>query len=127
MEFVASSQVMRTRPSKTSSMPAPAGPRTPPAPGAPGAPGAATESALVGQTGVAGAWTFAAGGRFRQHRWDPGARSITVCYLDRPPLDVAAPLGALVTSTPSTQARVVFAGPFETITPWRWDWFDGHA
>jgi hypothetical protein len=47
-----------------------------------------------------------------------------VCYLDRPPLAVAATLGPLVIDTSTAAAPVAFAGPFETVTPWRWDWFD---
>ena len=56
--------------------------------------------------GVAGAWSFA-----------DDAHRITVAWLDGAPLDVA---GAL----PPPPPNAIFAGPFETITPWEWDWFD---
>jgi hypothetical protein len=56
--------------------------------------------------GVAGAWSFAD----EQHR-------ITVAWLDGAPLDVA---GAL----PPPPPNAIFAGPFETITPFEWSWFE---
>lgn len=52
---------------------------------------------------VAGAWAFA-----------DDQRRITVAWLDGDPLTCA--LG----SAPDAE----FAGPFETITPWQWDWFE---
>ena len=61
--------------------------------------------ALCAVDGVAGAWSFAN----NEHR-------ITVAWLDAPPRTVD--LARLV------PAGAEFAGPFETITPWRWDWFD---
>jgi hypothetical protein len=60
--------------------------------------------ALCQRDGVAGAWTFAND----EHR-------VTVAWLDEDPLAVSWP-------TPARGA--LFAGPFETITPFRWDWFD---
>jgi len=69
-------------------------------------------AALCAQPGVAGAWSFA-----------DDARRITVAWLDAPPLDVNDRLAALL--VPASGAGTVrFAGPFETITPWQWDWFD---
>jgi hypothetical protein len=49
-----------------------------------------------------------------------------VCYLDGAPLELAPDLGALVRSGDDVPGAgpVVFAGPFETIVPWRWDWFE---
>jgi len=61
---------------------------------------------LCATPGVAGAWEFA-----------DDARRITVAWLDGDPLEVA---GAL--ETPGNDG-VELAGPFETITPWQWDWF----
>jgi hypothetical protein len=61
---------------------------------------------LCARDGVAGAWTFA-----------DEERTITVSWLDDDPLVVAARF-------PPTGNRTEFAGPFETITPWKWDWFD---
>jgi hypothetical protein len=57
--------------------------------------------------GVAGAWAFG-----------DGARTITVAWLDEEPLAVADRLA------PVSPGGLVLAGPFETITPWEWDWFD---
>jgi len=82
------------------------------------------DGALLGVDGVAGVWTFAAGERFAGHRWRPGRRAVTVCYLDREPLGVAGALGERVVASSTVASPVVFAGPFETITPWHWDWFD---
>jgi hypothetical protein len=80
---------------------------------------------LVAVPGVAGAWTFVADPTDRHERWDPGDRRVTVCYLDSPPLGVARSLNALVLAESSPfPGHVSFAGPFEVITPWRWDWFD---
>ena len=61
-------------------------------------------------SGVAGAWQFA-----------DDARTITVAWLDTPPLAVNDELAAAVEEH---AAEVEFAGPFESITPWQWDWFD---
>ncbi|MGD0379432.1 MAG: hypothetical protein ABSC30_05550 [Acidimicrobiales bacterium] len=82
--------------------------------------------ALLEEEGVAGVWTFATDRRFDDHGWHPGDRTVTVSYLDADPLTVAPRLGELVRgSAEATKRPVVFAGPFQTITPWSWDWFDG--
>jgi hypothetical protein len=80
--------------------------------------------ALVGAEGVAGLWSFATSARFDNHGWHPGTRTITVCYLDADPLETASALSPLLLATVDDAHPVVFAGPLETITPWRWDWFD---
>jgi hypothetical protein len=56
--------------------------------------------------GVAGVWQFA-----------DAERAITVAWLDDEPLAVAARL-------PAPSDGVELAGPFATITPWQWDWFE---
>ncbi|HEX5096236.1 MAG TPA: hypothetical protein VFX21_09490 [Acidimicrobiia bacterium] len=85
------------------------------------APAPVPVDALVECAGVAGAWSFtAAGERFAAHPWQPGPRAVTVAYLDDAPLTVAPKIDALV----RVHDGVEFAGPFETITPWHWDWFD---
>jgi hypothetical protein len=61
--------------------------------------------AAVSMPGVAGTWAFA----------DEQLR-ITVMWCDGDVLDVAARVGKI--------DGAEFAGPFETITPWQWDWFD---
>ena len=57
--------------------------------------------------GVAGAWTFA-----------DDDRRVTVSWLDDDVLTAAAGI------PPRGDPGVEFAGPFETITPWEWNWFD---
>jgi hypothetical protein len=57
--------------------------------------------------GVAGAWRFA-----------DGERRITVAWCDVEPLTVAGAMRA------PAAAGVEFAGPFETVRPWQWTWFD---
>jgi hypothetical protein len=83
---------------------------------------------LLEVDGVAGVWTFATDRRFDTHGWRPGDKTITVCYLDAEPLAVTSRLSELVRAEAGETGRsVVFAGPLETITPWRWDWFDEGA
>jgi hypothetical protein len=76
--------------------------------------------ALLADPGVAGVWTFATSPDLTSRRWSPGRRRITVAWLDEEPLTVAARLAPAV----AERTGVEFAGPFETITPWAWDWFD---
>jgi hypothetical protein len=88
----------------------------------------ALASALLEVDGVAGVWTFATDRRFNAHRWHPGNKTITVCYLDAEPVTVTSRLSEVVRAEAAQMGRsVVFAGPLETITPWRWDWFDDGA
>ena len=75
--------------------------------------------ALLTVPGVAGVWSFTSVEGMTSRRWTAGERRITVCWLDEHPLEVAPRLEPIVASVPAT-----FAGPFETITPWQWDWFD---
>jgi hypothetical protein len=82
-------------------------------------------SALLEVDGVAGVWTFANAPGLESRRWTEGQRRITVCWLDDDPLAVAVRIAPLVAALPEpARSRVTFAGPFETITPWQWDWFD---
>ena len=83
--------------------------------------------ALLAAPGVAGIWTFATRPDLTSRRWSAGARHITVCWLDDAPVAVAARLAPLVADRRErfdATAHLTFAGPFETITPWEWDWFD---
>ena len=84
-------------------------------------------AAMVEHDGVAGVWTFGTDSRFDRHPWRPGHKTVTVCYLDAEPLAVAPALNDLVRAHADDSSRVVWAGPMETITPWRWDWFDEPA
>jgi hypothetical protein len=61
---------------------------------------------MCATAGVAGAWSFA-----------DGAQHITIAWLDAEPLQVAAALAP-------PRGGEELAGPFETITPWQWDWFE---
>ena len=71
-------------------------------------------AALCGQPGVAGAWSFA-----------DGQRRVTVAWLDAPPLEVHERLAPILARRRAAAAgRTILAGPFETITPWQWGWFD---
>ena len=70
--------------------------------------------ALCARPGVAGAWSFA-----------DKERRVTVSWLDAPPLDLNESIRAEGDAHRSgAPGRTVFAGPFESITPWQWDWFD---
>lgn len=79
---------------------------------------------LCNEPGVAGVWTFVSLGGFEHLGWRPGNRRITVCYLDEPPLSVAEALGEAVLQMAQGAPAPELAGPFETISPWRWDWFE---
>ncbi|HLX87135.1 MAG TPA: hypothetical protein VKR22_01535 [Acidimicrobiales bacterium] len=81
---------------------------------------------LLEVPGVAGVWSFAADGPPPGTHWRPGRHRVTVCYLDGDPLEAAGSLGPLLAGPerPDTGLEPILAGPFETITPWRWDWFD---
>ncbi|MHB8328071.1 MAG: hypothetical protein ACYDD6_00330 [Acidimicrobiales bacterium] len=83
-------------------------------------------SGLLEVPGVAGVWSFTAAGGVAG-RWRPGRRRITVCYLDGDPLETALAMGPALElfrrRVPAVET--IFAGPFETIRPWCWDWFDG--
>jgi hypothetical protein len=74
--------------------------------------------AAVDAPGVAGAWTFGSTASYAD-RWRTGQRAVTVAWLDGEPLAVAPVLDGHVAAS-----GAVFAGPFETVVPWQWDWFD---
>jgi hypothetical protein len=59
------------------------------------------------QPGVAGAWTFT-----------DDARRISVAWLDDDPIACGTAL------RPDARDGVEFAGSFEVVTPWQWDWFE---
>ena len=80
---------------------------------------------LLALPGVAGVWRF--GDLGEAHRRRTGGRVVTVCFLDEEPLRVAAELGAVAADGDGRHGSVEFAGPFEAITPWHWDWFDDGA
>jgi hypothetical protein len=69
--------------------------------------GATDLDRLCATPGVAGAWRFAA-----------DAHDLTVAWLDGAVLETAGRI-------PPPGSDAIFAGPFETITPWEWGWFDG--
>ena len=85
------------------------------------------QSALPAVPGVAGVWIVATTPRLTSRRWTGGERRITVCWLDDDVIEVAARLAPVVAARRAQleqSTRVTFAGPLETITPWKWDWFD---
>jgi len=79
---------------------------------------------LLGQPGVAGIWRFVSNRGFGHFRWRPGNRRVTVCFLDEDPLEVAPGISAVVGDIWSGGEQPELAGPFETVAPWHWDWFD---
>jgi hypothetical protein len=79
-------------------------------------------SELLDLPGVAGCWTFATGPDVAPYRWTAGRHRVTVIWLDDEPLGVAPAIAAVEARTRS--AATIFSGPFETITPWQWSWFD---
>ena len=83
-------------------------------------------SALLDVRGVAGVWSFATRPGMASGRWPAGDRRITMCWLDDDPVAVSARVAPLVADLErrGPEVRVTFAGPFETITAWKWDWFD---
>jgi hypothetical protein len=88
---------------------------------------AAHEPAVLAVPGVAGVWSFETPEELTSPRWSAGLRRITVCWLDDDPVEVAArlaPLEVVRRERFDSVSHVTFAGPFETITPWEWDWFD---
>jgi len=85
--------------------------------------GSVDRDALLGCPGVAGVWSFVSETQ-RRGAWHPGQRRVTVCFLDAEPLDVSASLDEVVGHGRPHAGAVIHAGPIETVTPWRWDWFD---
>jgi len=82
--------------------------------------------ALVRVAGVVGLWTFAPSPLYRDPAWSMGSQRVTVCWLDDDPLEVAEAVRPLLRERwRDAPVRPVYAGPFETILPWGWDWFDG--
>jgi hypothetical protein len=80
------------------------------------------ERAMVDCAGVAGVWSFGPGEAAESRPWNRSDARITVAWLDHDPIVVAEDLGAIACSR--DRSRLSFAGPFETITPWDWSWFD---
>ncbi len=74
--------------------------------------------------GIAGLWTFAASPPRPDQHWSTDGVRITIAWLDTDPLDGAAAIEPLAAARAARANGVLFAGPFETITPWKWDWFD---
>ena len=64
-------------------------------------------------------WTFASNPDLTSRRWTAGPRRVTVAWLDDDPVSVSERIAPVL----GHRTGVEFAGPFETITPWEWDWF----
>ena len=79
-------------------------------------------SELLEVAGVAGCWTFATAPDVEPYRWTAAGHRVTVIWLDDEPLEVAPAIAAV--ESRSRCAATIFSGPFETITPWQWNWFD---
>jgi len=79
----------------------------------------------VAVPGVVGCWSFATAPRLRNAGWSTGNRRITVTYLDDDPLTVAGKLGPLLEARwQGAPVTPVHAGPYETVVPYQWDWFE---
>lgn len=81
---------------------------------------------LASGPGVAGVWRFVTKDSSDDLGSHTVTRRVTVCYLDAPPLAVSNDLALLVREIWADRPVPEYAGPFETIVPWRWDWFDEH-
>jgi hypothetical protein len=79
--------------------------------------GAQHRNALLEVPGVAGAWTFG------PHDRGPAEARITVVWIDEAP-DATAGAISSIESGRAADAGVSFAGAFDVITPWQWNWFD---
>jgi hypothetical protein len=79
---------------------------------------------LLEVPGVAGVWSFAPVVGVSSAPAVTGEtleEEILVCYLDEDPVETAARIEEVV--APGWRGGPRLAGPFETITPWSWDWF----
>ena len=75
--------------------------------------------------GLTGSWSFSTSPDLRSARWNPGDRRITVHYLDGDPLEVAAALAPLLDARwRDAPVTPIHAGPYDTVIPYQWDWFD---
>jgi hypothetical protein len=55
----------------------------------------------------------------------PFEADVTICFLDGDPVQVAEDVTDLLGPRFEIEgASPRFAGPFETVVPWAWDWFD---
>lgn len=83
---------------------------------------------LLNHGGVAGVWTFRSDQKLKELGGQSRGLRITVCFLDGDVLGASPGLQqTLVEQAARDEAKVRLAGPFEAITPWRWDWFDDEA
>ncbi len=87
-----------------------------------GAPAPAAPDALTSVPGVTGAWTYV-GGEPRHVRLESTAGLVmTVCYLDRPPVDVAADLAPVLVDRWADGSWVPqLAAPLELVVAGQWD------
>ena len=87
--------------------------------------------ALLEVPGVAGVWTFTTTPDLARYHRDETPRRITLCFVDGDLLETSAAIdeaeATAAADAPDAGVRTVLAGPFRTITPWGWDWFDAGA
>jgi hypothetical protein len=80
---------------------------------------------LLDAAGVAGIAAFVTDPDITEAGEEPGTRYISLLYLDEDPVATAHLLRPLFEEHWRDGAvEPEFAGPFETIIPWRWNWFD---
>jgi len=82
----------------------------------------ASLEALVRVPGVAGAWSFSGAEPRHRRLASTAGLGMTVCYLDRSPVEVAAELAPVLVDRWSDGSRTPrLAAPFELVVPGRWD------
>jgi hypothetical protein len=79
------------------------------------------EAEILQTIGVVGMWRFARSSSLQSHVMT-GDANVTICYLDRDPLEVSDVLGPIIAGRLDKAGEAaVLAGPFRSIQPWRWD------
>ncbi len=84
-------------------------------------------TSLIATRGVAGAWSFTTNKRFDSLAWEAGEYRATVAWLDDDIGDCAQRFRNWTRTHHHDFRSVVFSATLETITPWRWNWFDSAA
>jgi hypothetical protein len=72
--------------------------------------------------GVVGAWELQSNSRVVNPRWKQGQWQVIVAFLDQEPQSSAEALDQI--EFLRRRGGVALAGPFESVQPWQWDWFD---
>ena len=73
---------------------------------------------------TAGIWEFATSTEFEGRRPTSSGYTVTVIWIDGDVFAAAANLSNQLDAVITSQSSLLFAGPFEVITPWQWNWFE---